>query len=374
MLRQICLHVLAIAPVFGLAFATQLRADPETTVSGPHTHHNLSVYFIHGKSADGPVPLTLEEALAKGLVEVHETGEVSRLTLENKSKEEVFIHAGDIVKGGKQDRVVTSTLVLPPKSGKIDASVYCVEAGRWAARGREDVMRFSASAEMMPTKDARMALMNAPSATAGLGAVGNAADPSTGDRGNDPNRSYTEPSQRTLETASTRGGGQTEVWSKVAEIQTKLSGKLKEKVNDEKSESSLQLALENKKLNEEREGYIKSLEGAPAGRDDIIGYAIAVNGEIASADVYASNALFKKLWPRLLKAAVTEAISADEVANIKVPETAGIQAFLARDNVEEHKAQSVAGATLATRNSEAAFDAETRSADGKFLHRAKLKR
>ncbi len=42
-------------------------------------------------------------------------------------------------------------------------------------------------------------------------------------------------------------------------------------------------------------------------RDDAIGYAFAVNGELNSADVYASNALFKKLWPKLLKASSTEA-------------------------------------------------------------------
>src|SRR5688572_22291452 len=122
MLRQSILHVLAIAPLFGLAFAPNARADDPPKVSG--THDNLSIYFVHGKSADGPVPLTLEEALAKGFVEVHETDTVSQLVVENKGREEVFVHAGDIVKGGKQDRVVTASFVLPVQSKKIEMPVY----------------------------------------------------------------------------------------------------------------------------------------------------------------------------------------------------------------------------------------------------------
>ena len=34
-----------------------------------------------------------------------------------------------------------------------------------------------------------------------------------------------------------------------------------------------------------------------------------INGEINSADTYGSNALFTKLWPKLLKAASIEAVS-----------------------------------------------------------------
>ena len=40
-------------------------------------HENLAVYFLHGPSTPGPVPLTLAEALAKGKVRVIETGNVN---------------------------------------------------------------------------------------------------------------------------------------------------------------------------------------------------------------------------------------------------------------------------------------------------------
>ena len=119
----------AIGAGSGAAFA-----EADKRVSGPHAHDNLAIYFIHGTSAPGPVPLTLTEALAKGLVEVVETGSVNELKIENKSDEEIFIQAGDIVKGGRQDRVLMMSLLLQPGSGQVPIASFCVEAGRWSAR------------------------------------------------------------------------------------------------------------------------------------------------------------------------------------------------------------------------------------------------
>ncbi len=92
---------------------------------------------------------------------MHETDTVSQLLVQNKGAEDVFIQAGDIVKGGKQDRVVTASFVLPAKSKETAVPVYCVEAGRWAPRGNEDSRKFSASAEMLPTKEAKLAMLAA---------------------------------------------------------------------------------------------------------------------------------------------------------------------------------------------------------------------
>jgi hypothetical protein len=384
MFRQSILHVLAIAPLFGLAFSQSARADEAPKVSGPYTHENLSIFLIHGKSAEGPVPLTLEEALAKGFVEVHETDTVSQLVVENKGKEEVFVHAGDIVKGGRQDRVVTASFIIPAQSKKIEVPVYCVEAGRWAARGTEDSRKFASSAEMLPTKEAKLAMMAAPTTTGSVSARLN-VPPNAGIRplradAEQRNLDIAEPQQRAEGANSIQSltepapaGGQGEVWRNVAAIQEKLSTKLKTKVASDESQSSLQLALENKDLAAEQERYVKALQGAGAAETDVVGYAIAVNGKIASADVYPSNALFKKLWPRLLKTAVTEAIGADEVKDAKAPEVTAVQAFLAQPaDVKEEVASPVAGVSRAVRAAPTSYDAETRAADGKFLHRSKL--
>jgi hypothetical protein len=71
----------------------------------------------------------------------------------------------------------------------------------------------------------------------------------------------------------------------------------------------LQLAVENSRVRDTADGYIKALTKIVDDKDDVIGYAFAINGQVNSADVYASSALFKKLWPKLLKASAIEAIA-----------------------------------------------------------------
>src|SRR5262245_30465313 len=141
---------------------TNARAN-EYRISGPVVHENLAIYLVHGKSASGPVPLTLGEALTKQAVRVHETGNVNELQIENLSSEEIFVQSGDIVKGGKQDRVLTVSLILPPKSGKIPIASFCVEQGRWTARGKEDVQTFTTASAVVPSREAKIA-MKAPAA------------------------------------------------------------------------------------------------------------------------------------------------------------------------------------------------------------------
>ena len=139
-------------------------AETDQRLSGPHVHQNLAVYFIHGASAAGAVPLTLDEALAKGRVQVIETGQVNELKIENTGDEEVFVQAGDIVKGGRQDRVLMVSLLLPPHSGAVPISSFCVEAGRWSGRAGEDATRFTSAAEAMPSRKALLAMAAPPPA------------------------------------------------------------------------------------------------------------------------------------------------------------------------------------------------------------------
>src|SRR6478609_6809618 len=127
-------------------------------LSEPVVHENLAIYFIHGQSRGGPIPLTLQEALAKKVIEVREIGQVNELEVENTGAEEVFIQAGDIVKGGQQDRVLSVSLVLPPHSGATSIPSFCVESGRWSARGSEDVGSFSSANAALPSRVAKIAM------------------------------------------------------------------------------------------------------------------------------------------------------------------------------------------------------------------------
>ena len=77
--------------------------------------------------------MTLEQASKLGLVEVSEVPEeiVEKLRVTNKGDKPLLLVGGDLVKGGKQDRVVARDVIIPP--GKtMDIDVFCVEQGRWS--------------------------------------------------------------------------------------------------------------------------------------------------------------------------------------------------------------------------------------------------
>src|SRR5262245_50308170 len=113
----------SVALFLAALLISSARAEPpgapgaDWTVSEPFTHQNLAVYLIRGKDViPGKKFLTLQEALEQKKAIVHETGNVNQLAVENVSADfEVFIQAGDIVKGGQQDRVLAYDLVVPAK-------------------------------------------------------------------------------------------------------------------------------------------------------------------------------------------------------------------------------------------------------------------
>ena len=360
-MRLFTLAAMAVsAAAFGLGSAQPARSQT-AKVSGPFVHDNLAVYFIHGESAAGPVPLTLSEALAKGSVQVRETGSVNNLEIENTGDADVFIQAGDIVKGGQQDRVLMMSMVLPGKSGKVPIGSFCVEHGRWAKRGTEDVKHFASASEALPSREAKLAMKAPPRPVADLGAQ--AGVPASPDR------------RRMGLSRDDTSSRQSEVWASVAEVQRKLSDNLGAPVAAAQSASSLQLSLENDKLQATRTAYVTGLQDKAA-ESDIVGYVFAVNGKINSADQYPSNGLFKKMWPKLLAASATEAIGeasrtkAGVAAPTAAPVTTDVEAFLAQ--AAAGKAEEKALGTLVRqelRDSDKMLYVEARKADGAWVHR-----
>ncbi|HEX9919416.1 MAG TPA: DUF6569 family protein [Pyrinomonadaceae bacterium] len=311
-------------------------AKDDYKISGPYTHNNLAVFLIHGKDKlGGKTFLTLQEALKQRKVVVYETNNVNELAIENLSRyEEVYVQSGDIVKGGQQDRMLGVDLIVPPRSGRISIAAFCVEQGRWQKRGREEVTHFSSSNERVATKD--------------------------------------------LKIAANKSKSQGEVWSKVSEAQVKLSTNVGMSVNAPISQSSFQLTLENRQVRETADAYIKALAHVADGRPGVLGYAFAINGRVNSADVYASGALFRKLWPSLLKASAVEAIAElqkDRKFDAVAP--ADVSAFL--DDAEAGAAteQDVTKRVrMITRESKVniLFETRDRTAAGPWLHRSYVKK
>jgi hypothetical protein len=258
----------------------------DAKLSGPYTHKNLTVYLIHGSDVmEGKTPLTLEEAMERKLVVVHETEDVNELAIENVSqKEEVYVQAGDIVKGGKQDRVLAVDLIVPARSGRMPIDAFCVEHGRWTPRGAELSTRFESSNDYVASKDMKIAAKHSKS--------------------------------------------QTQVWNEVETSQGKLSAATNSNTASSVSRSSLPLTLENSRVRADSGEYVKVLSEIVEGKPDVIGFLFAINGEINSADTYGSSALFLKLWPKLLKASAIEAVAESDGKDTKREASiADIEAF-----------------------------------------------
>jgi hypothetical protein len=340
-------------------------------LSGPYTHQNLSVYLVHGPSAQGPVPLTLQEAMGKGSVRVIETGSVNELQIENTGGEDIFIQSGDIVKGGKQDRVLMVSLLLPPKSGKVPISSFCVEQGRWTARGKENVTQFASSSDVLPSREAKLAMkapIAKPLASAGPISSGGAE---MGAPRNVPRQGGHDFAR---DETSVRQKG---VWDEVAKTQDKLSANLGARVAAPQSATSLQLSLENDALKAMRVAYVTALSGHGRTTPDAIGYVFAINGQINSADVYPSSELFKKMWDKLLNASVTEAIGDTRRAAsqtgwdpVPPPMIAAVDAFLASAETGASDEKRIATLMVQeTRDASGSLYVEARRVDGRWVHR-----
>ena len=327
--------------------------------SQPYTHGNLTIFMVHGKPGlTGKTPLTLQEALQQGLVRVIETSSVNQLEVENLGGDAVFIQSGDIVKGGKQDRVLSVDLILPPHSGKVSIASFCVEQGRWSPRDKEDAKTFSHSADRLPSRDIKVAA-NAP-----LMASGDSPPPAP------PSGGRRVPQQRG---DATVGSAQGKVWRGVADMQEKLKRNVGTTVAAPQSASSLQLSMENEKLKQATETYVAALKDAIDKEPDAIGFVFAINGQINSADVYGAPALFRKMWLKLLQASVVEAIAErKEGAPADVPTVDAVRRFMTdAENGKRADRQVGDGVTIQTRDADKAQFLESRAkTGGGYVHRS----
>jgi hypothetical protein len=289
----VCLGLSLISAFFAWrsrAVVAQPAVPAVTTVAGleltgPYAFQNLAIFLVHDKqAAQHQDVLTLEEALARKVVTVEETGNVNKLLASNKGDKSVFIQSGDIVKGGQQDRVLQHDVVLPPRSSKVPLNAFCVEAGRWHGRGNEPVRHFASSSATIVTRKQKAAVK----LSADQGAV----------------------------------------WSSVAESQAALGKNLGRSVQAPDSQSSLQLSLEDRNLNQTVGDYVRGIEKQLPTRPDVVGYAVAVNGEVSTVDVFASSALFGKLKGKLLKAGAAEAIAERRAAPVPPAKIEDVRALL----------------------------------------------
>ena len=111
------------------------------------TYKNLKIIPIRPKGWGAPgrvIPgvVSLSQALAQGTVAVSERGSAATenvhwLRINNNGQQSVFIGSGEVILGGRQDRMVTRDTILPPSKADQYIHVMCVEEGRWSDKEKK---------------------------------------------------------------------------------------------------------------------------------------------------------------------------------------------------------------------------------------------
>jgi hypothetical protein len=300
----------------------------EYTVSGPFTHGNLAVYLIHGRETlrDQKI-LTLQAALERNLATVHE----GQLAIDNRANVPLFLQAGDIIKGGHQDRVLPYDQLIPPQTQGVPLAVFCVEAGRSGPRGLELSTSFQSATEQLPGKQ--------------------------------------------LHLAARHRHSQADVWNGVRATQLALARNAGGSVQAAQSQTSLQLTLETARVQQAIQSYLGDLAMVPAGKKDVVGVAVAVNGQIQGAEVYASAGLLQDLWPKLLKANAVAALAERRSGPTAAPSREAVQKFLSDAEDGQPFQQELPNRTRVIRHETAhalLFDTCDPAGDNLVVHRSFL--
>ncbi len=299
--------------VAGLVIANQREAragevtpTPGYKVLDPIRHGNLTVFpVVAAKSYPTSEFLTLDEGLRSGEVVVTEAGsvqglirrhptpgirhggaEVNRLVLVNNSKRPLLLLAGEIVTGGKQDRVIGKDRIVPAESDPIDLSVFCVEPGRWVATsehfGASEAMYGGGTVSGKPVPP--MAIMAQPSVRAKA-----MADKDQNQVWDAVNK------QRELMTV--------EVAASAPTIATEMARTSSYAKVNENQEVKRQVDAIAKPMEQSYQSLIRQLRDRNA-----VGVVVAVNGRIIWTDVFASTDLLAKYWPKLVRSYASEAV------------------------------------------------------------------
>jgi hypothetical protein len=276
------------------------------TVLGPIRHGNLTVFpVVAARSYATEEFLTLDEGLRSGEVIVTESGsvqplmrrrrsptppggaQVNQLVLVNNSRRPLILLAGEIVTGGKQDRVIGKDRIIPGESDPIDLGVFCVEPGRWT--GSSD--RFGVGGTAAGAVAAPMAAPN-------------------------------------VRAKAMADKDQQQVWSEVAKTRTAMAETVTVEAAAQaiNGTSSYARVMNNEEVKQKVDSVAEPIQRnyqsliQQLRNQNAVGVVVAVNGQMVWADIFASTNLLEKYWPKLVRSYAAEAVvtrTKDREADIK---------------------------------------------------------
>src|ERR1700719_230298 len=325
-----------ITALGGLSFisaAPHTPAVPSATPEGdwrvlePVTYENISLFPVVGGSQDTSSFLTLEEGLASGEVLVTEQGaerlirdrghmrpiavpqynssaSVNQLVLINRSKRPLLLLAGELVSGGKKDRIIGKDRIVPVGAEPLPLDVFCVEHGRWTGSSSQ----FTAS------------------------------------------KTIVHPSVREQAAVDQK---QTEVWAAVAGGSTASvsvsaapaapaplsQSVLAEAIASEAPTQSYRKIYESSRVGGSVDSFVDQVQRrfarATSGLkgERVVGVVVAYGGEVAWSDIFASGDLFHQYWSKLLRSYAVEALARPTLRETASSDEA--RGFLRRPNGRE---------------------------------------
>jgi hypothetical protein len=280
--------------------ASPSRPDSEWRLLDPVTYENISIFpVVSSVSQDTSPFLTLEEGLATGEVLVTERGStgmarsrdgsvifaptpsasVNQLVLINRSNRPLLLLAGELVSGGKQDRVIGKDRIVPIGAPPLPLDVFCVEHGRWTGSSN-----FAAANTIVHPSVRERAAVDQKQAEV-WDAVRN---------GTNAKVSSAAPMLAAPKIASDNiqgaiaGNGRTEAYEKIY-----VSRAVGVPIDDFVYEVQRRFAAATSGLKGER----------------VVGVVVAYGGDVAWSDIFASGSLFDRYWNKLLRSYAVEALA-----------------------------------------------------------------
>ena len=293
----------------------------EYRVLAPIESGNLLLFPViraGGKYISGTPFLTLDEGLKNGQVEVTEAGrvqglvrprgdarparpirgdQVNTLVLVNNSDKPLLLLAGEIVTGGKQDRVIAKDRIVPAGGDPIDLSVFCIEPGRWV----ESASNFGAS-----NKAATESFMVQPSVRS---------------------RAMVDKSQQ--EVWNSVGGS---IHALAAAPPAPNAGPVASAgpipLNTTSYAKAMNNSAVNSKIDEAVAPVMKSRDQvlAKLRQEQAVGVVVAVRGELVWADIFADTDLLSRYWTKLVRSYAAESLTEGETRS--APTVSDAQRFL----------------------------------------------
>jgi hypothetical protein len=284
----------------GSSNAAPANPDGGWRLLDPIHYENISVFPVVSASAEDTSSfLTLDEGLSSGDVLISEQGaaglartreahpaiipdynrtsaSVNQLVLVNRGKRPLLLLAGELVSGGKQDRIIAKDRIVAPGSDPLPLDVFCVEHGRWSSGAQ-----FSAAKTIVHPSVREQAAIKQDQTEVWSAVIGGTTAKAAAD----------------APSASITAGQVSEVVTVEAPTQSYKNIYEKSRVAGSVDDFAKQV----------QKRFARATSGLKG--EHVVGVVVAYGGEVAWSDIFASADLFDHYWSKLLRSYAVEALA-----------------------------------------------------------------